>query len=128
MIAYYEKKIEKLKGQLNELLESQPHSVGTVRKYEKYKFDDKGVYLISEPDDNEHVYVGLTNKGFHNRIEDHHNLDKGSNLRFFIHNDAMRDNYLVRCLKIEDKTERYILEHFAISVLQPKYNHPKISK
>ena len=122
----YEERIEKLKSQLNKLLESESHTVRTVRNGQK-DFDYPGVYIIKTLK-GKIVYAGMTNDKIWRRMRDHHRLNKGSNLRRFIQNDAMRDNYLVQCLKITNEKERHQLEHFAISVLESKYNLPKISK
>lgn len=122
----YEERIEKLKSQLYKLLESEPHTVRIVRNGQK-DFDYSGVYIIKTLK-GKIVYAGMTNDKIWKRMRDHHRLNKGSNLRHFIQNDAMRDNYLVQCLKITNEKGRHQLEHFAISILEPKYNLPKISK
>jgi len=127
------------RAHLEELLQSLLHaSCFRFSKDLQAKLPDRrGIYAISvgDGDDTRFLWIGITPKskgGLRRRIYEDHYLNPTSTsdlpnvLRRFkpslARKDArhlIEDKCRVRWIELEDKTERELLEHYAIALLQP---------
>lgn len=112
---------------------------------ETLRFDDRlhgklpqsaGVYRILEADDdlNATMYIGTSNnlrdRIYHNLLMgdiNAHTLRKKLLRQPFCNNEQdvknyLKSNCLCQYLIIDNRQERHLFEHFAISVLKPEYN------
>ena len=119
-------KILAVEARVRELLSQQPI---TMREVVKLYPGFHGVYAISDPLDEEIIYVGLSKTakgGIGQRLGDHINLtgkSATSILRTFVGGDiSLARSYLVRVLQVDDWTERRNIEAVAIGALSPKFN------
>lgn len=86
----------------------------------------QGIYVVSDPDDNEPIYIGKTNdgdkeKGLADRICGH--AAKGSELQNALGIDqTMFERYRVRAVRIDDPVQRGLTELYGISVYRSKAN------
>lgn len=123
----YSDRISILQRSLFELISSRAFTIQDILREKPPRFNVKGAYAISTPDDNGIVYVGKTlTKSVIGRVADHRNINTKSDLKGMLkfsptYSQNIGD-YLVRCIEIPDGRQRSLFEHFAISVLQPTFN------
>ena len=119
--------IDKLQQNLDDLWNARPHKMGDI-KVEPFRSQNthQGVYVITDPDDNEVVYIGKTNggtkeKGVADRIWGH--CDKGSDIQnsLGIGPQEMK-NYNVRTKPFSEPKERGLTELYGIAVCGPRGN------
>ena len=109
--------------QLESLLSLKP-----VRMKEAFKHypNRQGVYAISDPEDSEIVYVGMSVKavgGVGQRLLDHLKNKEKAVLKSMVGGDRKEaERYFVRVFELDDYISRRNLEAFATSTLSPKYN------
>ncbi len=122
-------RISEFRSQLSKLLSTGTLTIHNILMKKPSRFNVKGVYLISTPDDNEIVYVGKTRtKSVIGRLSDHRTKDTKSDLKRMLKLKLFSDypqevnNYLVRCVEVVDSRKRTFFEHFSISILQPPFN------
>ena len=122
----YSDRISILQRSLLELISSRAFTIQDILREKPPRFNVKGVYAISTPDDSEIVYVGQTAKSVIDRLVDHRSIDTKSDLKGILtlspDYPKQIDNYLVRCVEVPDVHDRIFLENFSISVLQPSFN------
>ena len=116
-------RIASLTASLDSLIKATSDRLGTFAKQGTIV---QGVYVISDPDDAEVVYVGRTIKaleGLRQRIRDHIKNSEPSDLNQKLGGDRdLAANHNVRVLPISDADERRLTEAFATGVLNPKFN------
>lgn len=119
-------KITEVDARVRELLAALPI---TMRNAVKDNPLYHGVYAISDPQDLEILYVGMSKNakgGIGQRLDDHVSLtgeSATSILRTWIGGDLeIARSYLVRILRVDDYFERRNIEAVAIGALSPKYN------
>jgi hypothetical protein len=110
---------------LKRLMENERLTLKEVKTGNKYNY--RGVYVLTRPDNDEVVYAGKTiEKEIKGRMEDHLGGSGESDLKALLkeHRDYPQDpeEYFVRGIKIEDLRERGLFEYFLISVLNPPFN------
>jgi ribosomal protein S3 len=75
-------RISEFRSQLSKLLSTDTLTIHNILMKKPSRFNVKGVYLISTPDDNEIVYVGKTRtKSVIGRLSDHRTKDTKSDLK-----------------------------------------------
>ena len=123
----YIENISNQKDLLIKLLSRRSLSIAHIRREKPSSFNVKGVYIISKPDDQDIVYAGKTNtKTIIGRISDHMTANTKSDLKIMLNDfrgypkDA--EDYMVRCVEINDMRERAFFEHFVIGALRPMFN------
>lgn len=126
----YEGVINKYKGLLNKLLNSQVYTLGELNNdFRKNKLNSKhnvpGVYIIFD-ENNNIVYAGrTTSKNIIDRVGNQHIYGgAGSDLRDLVGRPPVNEILKYKCkyLKIKYNIERSRFEHFLIAVLGPKLN------
>ncbi len=124
----YTNRISEFRNQLFKLLSTPALTIRDILKEKPPRFNVEGVYIISTPNDREHVYVGKTKTNtVVGRVADHRHKDtksdlKGMLLKLFSDYPQKIDDYLVRCVEVADARKRTFFEQFSISVLQPHFN------
>jgi len=125
-----EKELEKINygfmEKLNKLLNSELIKLKDLLQ-NKDTFNFPAVYIFSKPNSKEVVYVGRTKTLYlWERIKDHKTINTKSDLNIMIKGKEnypqIVDEYMIRCLKIEDGRERMFFENFVIAILQPELN------
>lgn len=105
------------------LLSTTPETLGSFAK--RYP-TGHGVYVITDPDDNEIVYVGRSisaRDGLGQRIYDHIYNSESSDLNQKLGGDReLTKRHLIRIVELPDFDIRRFAEHFGIAILQPKLN------
>jgi excinuclease UvrABC nuclease subunit len=109
--------------QLEELLSKPPEKMkDAVDRYPKRH----GVYVISDPEDSEIVYVGMSRtakEGVGQRLKDHLNNKEAAVLKSMVGGDKKKaEQYFVRIIEVDDNITRRNLEALAIGALSPKFN------
>jgi hypothetical protein len=109
--------------QFEELLSKTPEKmIDAVKRYPKRH----GVYAISDPEDTEIVYVGMSKRGVDGvgqRIFDHLMNSGSSDLKIMIGGDKKKaEQYFVRIIEEDDYISRRNLEAVATGTLSPKFN------
>jgi hypothetical protein len=123
----YSNRVAEFQSKLAKMISSEASTIKDIIGGKPSRFNVEGVYVISDPDDREIVYVGKTvKKSIIGRLIDHRSTDTKSDLRgmlkLFLNYPREIDYYLVRCIEVIDQRERTFFEHFSISVIQPPFN------
>lgn len=116
-------KLEKAITELRKLLESTPKTMGDlVHEYPTYH----GVYSISNFEDSEIIYVGMTKSardGIGSRLWDHISNSGSSDLKQMMNGcKESAKSCNVRIIRIEDAIERRNVEAAGIAALSPRFN------
>jgi hypothetical protein len=123
----YNPEILEHKERLSELFAARGFTFNNILKNKPSQFNVKGVYAISTPNDGEVVYVGKTlTKSVIGRLSDHRSIcttsDLKGMLKLFPNYPQEINNYVVRCIQIDDPRRRTFVEYFIISAIQPAFN------
>ena len=116
-------RVGKVMSQLEELLSKDFETMkDAVKRYPTRH----GVYAISNPNDDEIVYVGMSKTakdGVGQRLSDHLNNKEAATLKSMAGGDKKKaEEYCVRILEEDAFITRRNLEAFAIGVLSPRFN------
>lgn len=109
--------------QLEKLLSSKPERINdAIKRYPTRH----GVYAISDPEDFELIYVGMSKtgkEGVSERLWDHLNDREAAVLKSMVGGDKKKaEQYFVRIIEEDDYITRRNLEALAIGALSPRYN------
>lgn len=107
---------------IDEILNKKTYKLGDLTSH-----DFPAIYLIINPNTNNVVYVGETEKGLTSRLAQHISSRQPNSLyqkiQGFSSYPKTIENYDVLYMKITDDKERRYFEKFAISVLKPSLNY-----